>query len=436
MSISVAQLVGYLKNKLENDPNLQGLLVTGEISNFHRQMGSGHLYFTLKDERAQISCVMFKGSALSLRFEPKNGDKVELNARASIFEASGQMQLYVSSMRLSGLGDLFQKYEELKRKLNAEGYFSEQHKKTLKSKYLSRVAVLVGDNSAAMSDIKTCFKRRWPLCTVDYYTVLVQGEMASEDIIRKLKEVDELDYEAIILARGGGSFEDLFCFNDENLVKTIYSLKTFIVSGVGHEQDFTLCDFVADLRAPTPTASVELITVNIADIKKQVNELTNANCFINPRSIFERKQMVLDYYSSRLLNYRTRLNEIAASLERFRTRMSMLMKDRIVSIQLVLKNSEQRMYNSSKMLIKRNENIVESDTLRINHSMQIKYNEYRSTLTKYAELLSAYSKENVLKRGYTLIRQNCHYVKNMSELKDKDIEVVFADGTVNAQVKE
>ncbi|MBP5279697.1 MAG: exodeoxyribonuclease VII large subunit, partial [Erysipelotrichaceae bacterium] len=257
--LTVSSLLRYLKTRLDNDTNIQKIYVVGEISNYHRHF-SGHLYFTLKDEKAAINCVMFKSAAALLNFEPKTGDKVIVYANTSIFEASGQLQLYVLKMNPQGLGDLYARYEALKKKLSEEGKFDDDHKIELEKTYLEKVAVLVGDKSAAMSDIKICFKRRWPLCKVDYYPVLVQGPDAPKDIIPKLKQVDELGYDAIILARGGGSFEDLFCFNDEQLVNTIYDLKTFIVTGIGHEQDFSLADFVADLRAATPTAAVELIT--------------------------------------------------------------------------------------------------------------------------------------------------------------------------------
>ena len=271
MSIDVSKLVRYLKNKLDGDANLSNVSIFGELSNFHSH-NSGHLYFTVKDEKAALSCVMFSSSARRLNFKPKNGDKVELTGSVSLFETTGAMQLYVSSMRLQGLGDLYAQYERLKAKLYEEGYFSAEHKKAKPNLYPNKVAVLCGDASAAMSDIKICFARRWPLANVDYYPVLVQGLDAPENIINTLLKVDEMGYEYIILARGGGSFEDLFCFNDERLVKTIYSLKTFTVTGIGHEQDFTLSDFVADLRAATPTAAVELITPDIKKVEELLSE--------------------------------------------------------------------------------------------------------------------------------------------------------------------
>jgi len=185
--LTVSSLLRYLKSRLDNDSNIQKITVIGEISNYHRHF-SGHLYFTLKDEKAAINCVMFKSAAASLGFEPKNGDKVVVYANTSIFEASGQLQLYVLKMNPQGLGDLYARYEALKKKLSEEGKFDQEHKITLEKIYPEKVAVLVGDKLAAMSDIRICFSRRWPLCKVDYYPVLVQGSDAPEDIILKLKE--------------------------------------------------------------------------------------------------------------------------------------------------------------------------------------------------------------------------------------------------------
>ena len=270
MNLSVSALLRYLIDKLDGDGQLQNIVVNGEISNFHRHQ-SGHLYFSLKDESAAISCVMFRYAAASLNFMPANGDAVVVKGNISIFMASGQLQLYVTQMRMDGIGALFLRYENLKKALSAQGLFNDEHKKA-KPLYPLNIAVLVGDKSAAMSDIKINFAARWPLCSVDYYPVLVQGNEAAKDIIATLSIVDSKGYDAIILARGGGSFEDLFCFNDEELAYAIYNLQTFIITGIGHEQDFTIADFVSDMRAPTPTGAVVMLTPNISDVLKSIDD--------------------------------------------------------------------------------------------------------------------------------------------------------------------
>lgn len=410
--ISVSTLVSYLKNKLDSDNNLQRVSVIGEVSNYHRHF-SGHLYFTLKDERSQISCVMFKSNASSLKFEPKTGDKVEIIANTSIFETSGQLQLYVVKMSLYGLGDLYAKYEALKASLSKEGYFDIQHKKVLGKTYLDKVAVLVGDKSAAMSDIKTQFARRWPFSIVDYYPVLVQGKEAPESIIPVLKEVDTLNYDAIILARGGGSFEDLFCFNDENLVKTIYNLKTFIVTGVGHEQDFTIVDFVSDLRAPTPTAAVELITPNINDVfdllesyESQLNDAIDYK-INNLNNIF-------DYHLEKLIHFQSHLDNIDLKIQNNLEKIKLNITNKI-SV------SNTKIDNANEVLCK---------------ELRFKRNNYELLLKRYSTLLEAYSSQNVLKRGYSLVIQDNKVVKKAKDLKKKEFDIKFIDDTVKAMIKE
>ena len=406
--LTVSSLLRYLKNRLDTDNNLQKIYVSGEISNYHRHF-SGHLYFTLKDESAAISCVMFKSSAATLSFEPKNGDKVVVYANTSIFETSGQLQLYVRSMKPEGLGDLYARYEALKKKLTAEGKFDDDHKIELEKTYIEKVAVLVGDKSAAMSDIRTTFARRWPLCKVDFYPVLVQGNDAPADIIAKLLEVDKKNYDAIILARGGGSFEDLFCFNDENLVNTIYDLKTFIVSGVGHEQDFTLCDFVCDLRAATPTASVELITPDIRDVMELIDEYEN-DLKDNLINIYEKKRMNFDYTIERLLHFQKHLENMKDNID---ADIDKIRKSIIYTLN----------YSNEK---------IEHITSQMSMRLDFRLNSEKLAFKRLNTLLEAYNAENVLKRGYTMVLQDEKVVKKKAELLNKEFQIKFMDGTVNA----
>lgn len=389
--ISVTTLVRYLKNKLDSDEALRSVQVSGELSNF-RKTSSGHLYFTLKDENSAISCVMFKSKAYSLSFVPENGNKVICSGSISMFEASGSLQLYVNTLKLDGIGDLYRQYEELKNKLFNEGLFDDDHKKELPTLYPSKVAVLCGKDSAAMSDIKIQFNRRWPLCKVDYYPVIVQGVDAPLSMIEGLIDVDTKDYEIIVLARGGGSFEDLFCFNDERLVRTIYDLNTFIITGVGHQQDFTLVDFVSDRRAPTPTGAIEMITPNIDDVldsiddlsyrlnksidllitnnKDKLIQLSNNKYFKDPSLLVGKVSLLLDYKIERLKRFSNKLDNYQLQIDKEVDRMGLL--------------------------------------------LDIKLNKKRNELDRLKGLLKAYSCENTLKRGYALV-----YKEN--KLINKDI---------------
>ena len=390
--ISVTTLVRYLKNKLDSDEALRSVQVSGELSNF-RKTSSGHLYFTLKDENSAISCVMFKSKAYSLSFVPENGNKVICSGSISMFEASGSLQLYVNTLKLDGIGDLYRRYEELKNKLFNEGLFDDDHKKVLPTLYPSKVAVLCGKDSAAMSDIKIQFNRRWPLCKVDYYPVIVQGSEGPSSMIQTLKDVDTLDYEIIVLARGGGSFEDLFCFNDERLVRTIYNLNTFIITGVGHQQDFTLVDFVSDRRAPTPTGAIEMITPNIDDVldsiddlsyrlnksidllitnnKDKLIQLSNNKYFKEPSLLVDKISLLLDYKIERLKRFSNKLDNYKLQIDKEVDRMGLL--------------------------------------------LDIKLNKKRNELDRLKGLLKAYSCENTLKRGYALVYKD-------NKLINKDID--------------
>lgn len=389
--ISVTTLVRYLKNKLDSDEALRSVQVSGELSNF-RKTSSGHLYFTLKDENSAISCVMFKSKAYSLSFVPENGNKVICSGSISMFEASGSLQLYVNTLKLDGIGDLYRQYEELKNKLFNEGLFDDEHKKEIPTLYPSKVAVLCGNDSAAMSDIKIQFNRRWPLCKIDYYPVIVQGSEGPSSMIQTLKDVDTLDYEIIVLARGGGSFEDLFCFNDERLIRTIYNLNTFIITGVGHQQDFTLVDFVSDRRAPTPTGAIEMITPNIDDVldsiddlsyrlnksidllitnnKDKLIQLSNNKYFKDPSLLVDKVSLLLDYKIERLKRFSNKLDNYQLQIDKEVDRMGLL--------------------------------------------VDIKLNKKTNELDRLNGLLKAYSCENTLKRGYALVYKD-------NKLINKDI---------------
>ena len=390
--ISVTTLVRYLKNKLDSDEALRSVQVSGELSNF-RKTSSGHLYFTLKDENSAISCVMFKSKAYSLSFVPENGNKVICSGSISMFEASGSLQLYVNTLKLDGIGDLYRQYEELKNKLFNEGLFDDDHKKEIPTLYPSKVAVLCGKDSAAMSDIKVQFNRRWPLCKVDYYPVIVQGSEGPSSMIKTLKDIDTLGYEIIVLARGGGSFEDLFCFNDERLVRTIYNLNTFIITGVGHQQDFTLVDFVSDRRAPTPTGAIEMITPNIDDVldsiddlsyrlnksidllitnnKDKLIQLSNNKYFKDPSLLVDKVSLLLDYKIERLKRFSNKLDNYQLQIDKEVERMGLL--------------------------------------------FDIKLNKKHNELDRLNGLLKAYSCENTLKRGYALVYKD-------NKLINKDID--------------
>ena len=263
---SVSQLNAYVKNILDNDDNLKQLFVTGEISNFKAHY-SGHLYMTIKDESAAIKAVMFAGNASRLKFMPENGMKVIIFGTVSLFNRDGSYQLYITDMQPDGVGSLNVAFEQLKRKLEAEGLFSETHKKPI-PRFPERVGVVTSETGAAVQDIFNVLGRRYPVAKVVLRPTKVQGEGAAEDIANAIKEFNELNAaDVLIVGRGGGSVEDLWAFNEEIVARAVYASKIPVISAVGHETDFTICDFVADLRAPTPSAAAECAVPDAGELK-------------------------------------------------------------------------------------------------------------------------------------------------------------------------
>ena len=256
--LSVSQITGYLKSLLEGDPNLNPVFISGEISNFTDHYRSGHLYFSLKDEKAVLKAVMFSSSARRLRFRPSDGMKVLCRGRISLYEASGQYQLYVDDMQPDGLGTLNLAYEQLKTRLEKEGLFDAARKRPI-PRYPRRVGVITSPTGAAVRDICQILGRRWPMAEIVFCPVLVQGEEAAPQLVEALARMNRVDgVDTIIIGRGGGSLEDLWAFNEESVARAVAASKIPVISAVGHETDFTICDFVADLRAPTPSAAAEL----------------------------------------------------------------------------------------------------------------------------------------------------------------------------------
>lgn len=269
---TVGQINRYIRNLLENDFILSSLLVKGEISNF-KAHSSGHLYFTLKDASGALSCVMFRQDAAGLPFEPENGMQVVVYGHISLYEKTGQYQLYAEFMEPLGIGALQVAFEQLKEKLAAEGLFDGDFKREI-PKNPSCIAVITSPTGAAVRDILQIVKRRDPNVKVAIFPTLVQGEQAAADIVRSLKLVNEWGKaDVIILGRGGGSMEDLWCFNDENVARAVFASEIPVISAVGHETDFTITDFVADMRVPTPSAAAELATTPLAERREAFHRL-------------------------------------------------------------------------------------------------------------------------------------------------------------------
>ena len=392
MAITVSQLNGYIKEKFENDENLENILVKGEISNFKNHY-TGHMYFTLKDENSLIKCVMFKSYAQKLGFMPKDGMKVFVLGTVSVYERDGVYQIYVKAMQEDGVGILYKKYEELKAKLEEEGYFSAEHKKKI-PQMPKVIGVLTSKTGAVIRDIINVSTRRNPNVYIRLYPVPVQGEGAAEKIADGIKFMNENNLaDVLILARGGGSLEDLWPFNEEVVAHAIYDSKIPIISAVGHETDFSISDFVADLRAPTPSAAAELAVPDIYEVKQKINTYQNR---LRTTLIKKVEIMKLRYekvISSRI--FKEPLRDI---------------NDKYLKIDNIVKNIE---------------NIIKLKE--------------KQEKTKYIEIVSkldALSPLKTLTRGYSIVENdNKKIIKSAKDLKKDDkILLKFIDGSKNAKI--
>lgn len=296
--LSVSQLNRYIKMNFDADENLANIFISGEISNFTNHYRTGHLYFTLKDDSAAVRAVMFNSSAKRLKFMPEDGMKVIARGRVSVYEASGQYQLYVDDMQPDGVGALNLAYEQLKEKLQKEGLFSELHKKPLPP-YPEKVGVITSPTGAAVRDIINVLGRRFPYAEIVFCPVLVQGEGAHLQLTDAVNLFNsERAADIIIIGRGGGSIEDLWEFNDEGLARAVYNSDIPVISAVGHETDFTICDFVADMRAPTPSAAAELAVPDANELQYALSALKN-RMFLNVSSGIADRRSRLEYLTSK-----------------------------------------------------------------------------------------------------------------------------------------
>lgn len=432
---TVSTLVRYLKDSLDQDINLRTILLQGEISNFtnHR---SGHWYFTLKDAKARISCVMFASHACRCSFLPQEGMQVIVKASLSVYEAQGSVQLYVSSIQMDGIGDLYLRYEQLKRKLMQEGIFDSAHKKPLPL-YPMHIVLISAKEGAAIHDMRQTLKRRWPLAKVTFLPSLVQGKEAAAQLIENVKKADALCPDVILIGRGGGSIEDLWCFNDEALARCVYACESVIVSGVGHESDTTLIDYVADARAATPTAAAELVTPDQYEVA-QLLQLQRQRLYqaVNAHLMQAKRR------HAHLCNHRY-IQQPSLYVQEATMRLSMLSRQLEQGSVLLhtkraqLEHQRQTLILLAQAFIKR----TDGETMQIRRSLHqgIKKNleHQQKNFLKQAALLDAYSPLKILQRGYGVLYAQEHVIKSIREVAPHDtVKIRMQDGILHADVKQ
>lgn len=390
--LSVSQINFYIKSIIENDGSLQFVLVTGEISNLTVHQRSGHIYLSLKDSNSVISAVMFAGNARRLKFRLENGMKVICRGRISVYEPSGRYQLYVEDMQPDGVGALTLAFEQLKKSLAQKGLFDNAHKKPL-PKFPKTIGVITSPTGAAVQDITNIIRRRFPSADIVLAPVLVQGESAPEQLVRAVNKFSASKIaDVVIIGRGGGSAEDLWAFNDEQLAYAVYNCETPIISGVGHETDFTICDFVADVRASTPSAAAEL-------------------------AVPDRQELMSYYFKQK--------QYISAMLDR-----------KIKTAQLRLENQQRRMSASSpKLKAEQLEKQLSAKSEKLTRFMNIYISNKENKLIAAKGKLDGLNPLNVLNRGYAIAEKDEKIITSSKQLKNgDDFTVILSDGKINANV--
>ena len=412
--IKISELNNYIKSILDRDVFLNKVYLKGEISNFKNHT-RGHLYFTLKDDTSRISAVMFQSSASKLTFVPEDGMNVLVSGRISAYPTQGSYQIYIDTMEPDGLGALYIEYEKLKKKLAAQGLFAQDHKVPI-PKFPNRIGVITASTGAAVRDIMSTIKRRYPLCEAILFPCLVQGKDAAADIVRQIKIADEYGVDTIIVGRGGGSIEDLWAFNEEIVAHAIYECKTPIISAVGHEIDWTIADFVADLRAPTPTGAAEMAVPTVLDIKTLID------------------------------NYKIRLNKNIKNMINTK-----FIKLRSLKQSFILKNpmsmyevKEQKLDSLIDTLNKDIKNILvdkENKLSKIMMSVVIQnpHNLIKDKKVKFDLLVNTLKLVNplgILDKGYSLVELNNKIIKSSKDVQINDIlDIRLHEGNIKAEVK-
>ena len=411
--ITVTQLTKYIKYKIDNDANLNEVFLKGEISNF-KAHSRGHFYFTIKDEGSRINAIMFASNTKKIKFMPQDGMKVLVTGKISVFEANGAYQIYVNDMLEDGVGNLYIAYEQLKKKLQEEGLFDEVHKKKI-PKIPNRVGVITAPTGAAIKDIISTIKRRWPLCEIILLPALVQGDVAHETIVKQIKMAENYNLDTLIVGRGGGSIEDLWPFNEEDVARAIYNCPIPTISAVGHEIDFTIADFVADLRAPTPTGAAEMAVPQLNDVKNYLDQINNRlnkslinkininkkhleeikkhYIFTNPISIYQSKELVFDGILDRLKFSLTNLVHV-----------------------------KEKKYNEivSSYILKKPYDLIDK-----------KGNRYLQVISK----LEALSPLKTLQRGYSITKKDGKVINSVKDVKKDDkLEINLNDGNIDVKV--
>ena len=429
--LSISALVGYIKNKLTNDTVLRNVSVQGELGNFSSYKGSGHWYFTLKDNNAQIRCAMFRGYNNAVNFVPKEGDSLICTGSVNIYEQRGELQMVVTGMQLAGQGNFYAQFERTRKKLEPLGYFDPKYKKPIPA-YPRQLSIVTGANTAALQDIRITVARRWPQVILKEVYAVVQGNTAVESIISALKQADNLGSDTIILARGGGSVDDLWCFNDESLAKAIFELKTPIVTGIGHEIDVTIADLVADERAATPTAAAQRATPDRNEVLTSINKMVS---IMNQsmKSRYEYLAQTVDYYSGKLNLFSEKSRQLQLRLRNYESILASYGKQ-TENYRTVINNFEHIWYLTlSKRTDQLKDNVsyykenLKNNTAHFLDLRKLRFSNLMNSLDNLSPL-------KVLSRGYSITSQNGNSIRSVDDVDmNEDAYVRLHDGILTVK---
>jgi len=454
--LTVRELTVLIKYNLENDIRFKNILVKGEISNL-KIHPSGHWYFTLKDQFSKINCVMFFSYSKNIKIKVNEGMQVILSGSIGVYEQGGGYQLYVNNIQPDGIGLLYLQFEQLKKSLQQEGLFDEKYKKIIPS-YPMRIGVISASSGAAVHDIFTTITRRWPICESILIPASVQGNSAAITIVDALRKADNLNFDVIILARGGGSLEDLWPFNEEIVARTIFSMKTPVVSGVGHEVDFTISDFVSDKRAPTPTGAAEMVTPNINDVivqihnyksriitsfnnilkynNQKIKNIKSKKIFINHEYLYVNNSIVLDNFKNRLLsNYEILFNKLLSNHNNLKNKLE---KDQINLFNNLRKTNNTYVNKMTNYIT----NKINSYSFIYNYSDRLNLlflNNFQKIVNNFKlniAKLDTLSPLKIMTRGYSLITKDDNIIKSVNDISIGDnIIINLNDGNIDATIK-
>ncbi len=435
--LSVKALTKYIKKKFDADPHLRDVYVKGELSNVKIHT-SGHIYFTLKDNAARLPGVMFSASAKSVKFKPESGMTVLIRGDVSVYEASGQYQLYAQSMQADGIGDYYLAFEQLKEKLAKEGLFQASHKQAL-PRFPKRIAVVTAQTGAAVRDIIITLHRRYPLADVVLYPTLVQGAGATQSIVQSIQSANKGDFDVLIVGRGGGSIEDLWAFNEEAVARVIFDSRIPVISAIGHETDTTIADFVSDLRAPTPTAAAELAVPSQAELLERVSSYRSQMYRTVSGTVNQQKQALNRLTSSFPLAYPERLYR--PFIERVERATDSLQRESLQH----LNRSKERYRTLDQQLksrvplqrIRQSETDVAELARRLDYQMNQLLKNRSQQLSSAIRTLDALSPLKIMDRGYSIPYIEGAVVKSVAQVKVGDrLTMAMQDGTIQTTVDE